>query len=1764
MNDFTTENSSRLKNLAGRLEEAWNSQSDSSKGIDLEPFLPESGNALRKDALFELVRTDLACRWSRGLPTSLELYVEKFPEIGPIEKVSPRLIYEEYRIRTQNGYPAPLSQYKTRFPAQFEAFEGLIQTEASHIEIGSKTEATGVTGSGDINTNLPTLNHHGPVALLKQGALVGGHYTLTKRIGTGGFGEVWLGNDIHGNIPKAIKIISRSVESEEAKQELHALEIIKRLNHPYLLRTEGFFAEQERLIVVMELADGSLRELLKKSKKENDSGLPVDKLIGYMKHAAEALDYLHEEGIFHRDIKPENILLVGKIAKVADFGLAKLAQNRQSTKTNFAGTSAYSSPETWKGRVTSKSDLYSLAVTYGELRLARVVFKGSTIYEFMVEHLQSQPQLDPMPEAEQQVMLRALAKDPADRFANCSEFVRALEAAVGGKAEVLPSVGKQSIQATKTPVSKWSTPVSQQTQPSLNLATQYGKSVKPTSWQKSPSKADLDLAEMETSSVRRRRKKTSRMLLIGLGAVAVFILLALGAGGASLMARGSLQSTVNGLVEKRDFDGALKAIDNGGILTSPYQEAMRGEVLDKGLEMAEKAKKSDQLDDLIATAAALVKAFPKDDKAPRLVEEALQTQIPDLLRREKYSEAYNLLFNLPLDVPSKRNTLSEISRAWLGKAWNDLDNEDYTGAKRTTAALLKIDPGQKEALAIDNLAQAAENVKTLLLKGKFRELMDRIRDTPPAGNKLAKQLREEVKTAWLKHAEAMVNANNFEGAQRSLESFGESFRNDPKGNALLKSSYSGLLKEYFAQDKYEDALNMLAKNNFQFPDLVDIVKRNWSGAEAKRFEEGGDDDKARALQALAKLSRQFATDSEVQDFYSKYREAYVSALLPKIDTSMRAKNYSGALALIDKAEPYVAANQETRLRSMQLLAMLKDTETPLDKKAAERLFKQVMKQPEKADKLDDVVVGVLAVCKNDPAFAAALRPTLQSLLDFLPEDRLPANFYADSGITRTIAPPSLGSRKILTDAKKLYQGQDFEQSLKTLRQFDLAKEDKDAKREYYTLYAMLGEKGVLTRDQVHSLEKAAGEFGEIKPYLAKSMAETIAKSSWKSWPAKDDSWAERIADADYSQSEQPIVKAFKAEALLESGKAIDFALPGGTGDEKPYIDYVRGLSAASTKKRTDLTAAAQALVKLPNDASWLVLGRRERAAAVLQKAANELLRSPDGSPRLFESAADAAQAYAWLDKSAQLEGKSAKEAGSLPWEAELTLALAAASKTPPAFGVTKSLGENLFAKNRDNIKEIGRVYLVLADPADFAAELKTIKSAGLLGVREITEMLQLGDSQLDVDTESAELKQRQGLLYALKAWQLEQAEKKDNHAIYAAYNKAYSFDPTNPAILMARGRLAAAVALALAAKESDSAEKIKTLQKGARDCDVALKKNLVNDDGWADLCLERSQLALELGNEYAANKEIADAKSAFLDAKQYAEKAQDAKTPPKDSNAVLIALGNALEDLAHFANVDVDKNYAAAAKVFDAATAKSLDLSYNAGRTRYRWASDKDSKLTDAERKATFQAALLNFFPVASNPKSEHAAEAGYWEGFTHWYLGDLKKAFDSLDRTIPLGVKSPKTTVWSRFALDGVTGVTRAQLAADSEKAAEWAAKTERSLRGLRPDAGLKDKETAFYDVAAEANWDVAKKNAKTGDPAKFRSHGERAVEFKHSTRGHLIAIERAALAKANKTFLGLSPQDLTTIFNQTISAINAAPSLDAAQKQQFRNDFETNWKKF
>ena len=183
-------------------------------------------------------------------------------------------------------------------------------------------------------------------------------YEMVRELGRGVFGEVWLARKRTSGIEKAIKIVTQPADKDAAQREFRALELIKNLRHPYLLATEDFWVSDNRLHIVMELADCTLRGRLMPAAKHGHPGIPEDELIGYIREAAEGLDYLHGKHVVHRDVKPDNILLLHGHAKVADFGLARQQDKTMGAMKTFAGTPAYMAPEIWgKRRRTAERPL---------------------------------------------------------------------------------------------------------------------------------------------------------------------------------------------------------------------------------------------------------------------------------------------------------------------------------------------------------------------------------------------------------------------------------------------------------------------------------------------------------------------------------------------------------------------------------------------------------------------------------------------------------------------------------------------------------------------------------------------------------------------------------------------------------------------------------------------------------------------------------------------------------------------------------------------------------------------------------------------------------------------------------------------------------------------------------------------------------------------------------------------------------------------------------------------------------------------------------------------------------------------------------------------------------------------------------------------------------------------------------------------------------------------------------------------------------------
>jgi hypothetical protein len=417
----------RLQEVADRYHQA------RKQGVaaELEPFLPPPGDPQRRVVLHELIATDLELRWEQRQGVGLEYYLEKYPELGSAPELPAKLIHEEYRVRRRCGDRPTLASYQTRFPDQYEELGRLVE---------SATDAATPSGAAR-----PTILIS--VGKAGEGVLPRGYRAL-ERIGSGAFGEVWRA-EAPGGFLVAVKVIFGALGQEEAKRELAALDVIRQLRHPCLVMTTAYFAEQDRLYIVTELGEGSLRDRLEECRRVGLQGIPQDELLLYVRDAAEGLDYLHGHHVTHRDVKPENILLMQGHAKLADFGLAREQRGKGSSST-LAGTPLYLAPELFRGTADPRSDQYSLAMAYAELRLGRRLLHGVNLVELMLEHLEKTPDLSGLPDAEQRVILKALSKEPEDRYPSCLALVRALEQAATALPRFVAAAGAPAHPTGKT------------------------------------------------------------------------------------------------------------------------------------------------------------------------------------------------------------------------------------------------------------------------------------------------------------------------------------------------------------------------------------------------------------------------------------------------------------------------------------------------------------------------------------------------------------------------------------------------------------------------------------------------------------------------------------------------------------------------------------------------------------------------------------------------------------------------------------------------------------------------------------------------------------------------------------------------------------------------------------------------------------------------------------------------------------------------------------------------------------------------------------------------------------------------------------------------------------------------------------------------------------------------------------------------------------------------------------------------------------------
>jgi len=259
-----------------------------------------------------------------------------------------------------------------------------------------------------------------------------GNYRLLRLLGRGGFADVYLGEHTYLHRPAALKVLRLRLGEQETEQFLREAQTLARLEHPHIVRILDFAVQDGLPYLVMDYAvGGTLR-----TKHPAGTRLPFEQILTYVSQVASALQYAHDRHLIHRDIKPENMLLDGRSqVLLADFGLAMLSPTRsantQAMDLAMAGTVPYLAPEQVQGQPCVASDQYALSIVVYEWLSGQHPFKGAPI-AVVLQNVQASPppfheQRPGLSPEVEQVVLRALAKAPEQRFPTVQDFAIALQ-----------------------------------------------------------------------------------------------------------------------------------------------------------------------------------------------------------------------------------------------------------------------------------------------------------------------------------------------------------------------------------------------------------------------------------------------------------------------------------------------------------------------------------------------------------------------------------------------------------------------------------------------------------------------------------------------------------------------------------------------------------------------------------------------------------------------------------------------------------------------------------------------------------------------------------------------------------------------------------------------------------------------------------------------------------------------------------------------------------------------------------------------------------------------------------------------------------------------------------------------------------------------------------------------------------------------------------------------------------------------------------------
>jgi serine/threonine protein kinase len=259
-----------------------------------------------------------------------------------------------------------------------------------------------------------------------------GDYRVIGIIGAGGMGQVFQVEHKITKRKEAMKVLIADLADETQVQRFkREIEVQARLNHPNIAAVHNAFRLKDRMVLVLEFVEGqTLENLLKHGRPQLETG------IDYVRQTLAALDYAHHNGVIHRDVSPANLMITEDgLVKLMDFGVAKsLGDLRLTDGGSMIGSLYYMSPEQVKGATDPdpRSDIYSAGAILYEIVTGKKPFDYEDRFSLMVAQVEEQPRLpsliDPeLPAEMDDIILRALAKEPGRRYSSAKDFLSALE-----------------------------------------------------------------------------------------------------------------------------------------------------------------------------------------------------------------------------------------------------------------------------------------------------------------------------------------------------------------------------------------------------------------------------------------------------------------------------------------------------------------------------------------------------------------------------------------------------------------------------------------------------------------------------------------------------------------------------------------------------------------------------------------------------------------------------------------------------------------------------------------------------------------------------------------------------------------------------------------------------------------------------------------------------------------------------------------------------------------------------------------------------------------------------------------------------------------------------------------------------------------------------------------------------------------------------------------------------------------------------------------